>query len=85
MPYLNQYDAAASDFADMFTDRPDYTPYQAVGSDPRVFDPAKALSPLDVKFDWEAVKNSPLIDNVKDMMDDQKEKKEYRLEDQKRK
>lgn len=85
LPYLNQYDAAASDCADMFTGQPDFTPYQAIGSDLRVFDPAKALSPLDVKFDWEAVKNSPLIDDVKDMMDDEKEKKEYRLEGQKRK
>jgi YVTN family beta-propeller protein len=85
LPYLNQYDASASDFADMFTEKPDFTPYQAIGSDLRIFDPAKALSPLDEKFDWEAVKNSPQIDNVKDMMNDEKEKKEYRLEDQKRK
>lgn len=85
LPYLNQYDAAASDFADMFTKKPDFIPYQAIGSDLRIFDPAKALSPLDEKFDWEAVKNSPQIDNVKDMMNDEKEKKEYRMEDQKRK
>ena len=84
VPYLNQYDAAANDFSDLFTDKPDFTPYQAEGSDLRIFDPAKALTPMDVKFDWEAVKNSPLIDNVEDMMKDEKEKKEYRLEDQKR-
>jgi len=84
VPYLNQYDAAANDFSDLFTDQPDFTPYQAEGSDLRIFDPAKALTPMDVKFDWEAVKNSPLIDNVEDMMKDEKEKKEYRLEDQKR-
>jgi len=30
------------------------------------------------------VKNSPLIDDVKDIQTDQKGKKEYRLEDQKR-
>lgn len=85
LPYLNQYDAAASDFADMFTAKPDFTPYQAIGSDLRIFNPAEALTPLDEKFDWEAVKNSPQIDNVKDMMNDEKEKKEYRMEDQKRK
>jgi YVTN family beta-propeller protein len=85
MPYLNQYDAAANDFADMFTGTPDFAPYRAVQVNPAVFDPQKALTPLDEKFDWEALKESPLIDDVKDMPNDQKEKKEYRLEDQKRK
>jgi len=85
LPYLNQYDAAANDFADMFTATPDYTPYNAVPVDSRVFDPKKALTPLDEKFDWKAIKESPLIDDVEDMQEDQKEKPEYRLEDQKRK
>lgn len=85
LPYLNQYDAAANDFADMFTAIPDFTPYRAVQVDPRIFDPQKALTPLDEKFDWDAVKNSPLIDDVEDMQEDQKEKPEYRLEDQKKK
>ena len=85
LPYLNQYDAAANDFSDCFNAIPDFAPYNALGSDLRIFDPVKALSPLDEKFDWQAVKNAPTIDNVKDMMNDQKEKKEYRLEDQKRK
>ncbi len=85
MPYLNQYDAAASDFADMFKSDPDYTPYNAVSVDSRIFNPATALTPLDAKFDWKAVKESPLIDDEKDMKIDQKEKKEYRLENQKRK
>lgn len=85
LPYLNQYDAAANDFADMFTATPDFTPYKATPVDPRIFDPQKALTPLDEKFDWDAVKNSPLIDDVEDMQEDQKELPEYRLEDQKRK
>ncbi len=85
LPYLNQYDAAANDFADFFTATPDYKPYTAVPVDSRIFDPKKALTPLDEKFDWEAVKESPLIDDVEDMQEDQKEKPEYRLEDQKRK
>jgi YVTN family beta-propeller protein len=41
LPYLNQYDAAATDLSDMFTDQPDLTPYEALPSDLRVFDPAK--------------------------------------------
>ncbi len=85
IPYLNQYDAAATDFADLFTEKPDFTPYRATAVDSRIFDPGKALTPLDENFDWKAVNESPLIDDVKDMQDDQKEKPEYRLEDQKRK
>jgi DNA-binding beta-propeller fold protein YncE len=41
MPYLNQYDAAATDLAGMFQNQPDYTPYVALPPDLRVFDPAK--------------------------------------------
>jgi YVTN family beta-propeller protein len=85
MPYLNQYDATANDFADFFKATPDFTPYNAVPVDVRIFDPKKALTPLDENFDWEAVKETPLIDDINDMQDDQKEKPEYRLEDQKRK
>ncbi|HZL10096.1 MAG TPA: beta-propeller fold lactonase family protein [Prolixibacteraceae bacterium] len=85
VPYLNQYDAAATDFADFFTNAPDFTPYNAAPVDARIFDPKKALTPLDENFDWKAVKESPLIDDVNNMQDDQKEKPEYRMEDQKRK
>ena len=41
MPPLNQYDAAATDLSDMFTDKPDFTPYSLVPSDTRIFDPEK--------------------------------------------
>lgn len=85
LPYLNQYDAASNDFADFFTAKPDFTPYNAVQVDPRIFDARKALTPLDEKFDWKAIKESPLIDDVDVMQEDQKEKPEYRLEDQKKK
>jgi hypothetical protein len=45
LPSLNQYDAAATDLSDMFTDQPDFTPYQALPSDTRIFDPAKVHEP----------------------------------------
>jgi hypothetical protein len=45
MPFINQYDAAASDLSDMFTDTPDFTPYTALPSDTRIFDPAKVKGP----------------------------------------
>jgi hypothetical protein len=46
LPPLNQYDAAASDLADSFTDQADFSPYQALPSDPAIFDPTKARDPL---------------------------------------
>ena len=84
LPYLNQYDAGATDLSDMFTGTPDFTPYKALPPDMRIFDPQKALSPLDEKFDWNAFKDSPKLDDPKDMIIDQKEKVEYRTGDQKR-
>jgi YVTN family beta-propeller protein len=84
LPYLNQYDAGATDLSDMFTGEADFTPYNALPPDLRIFDPQKALDPLDENFDWKAVKETPLLDNPADMVIDQKEKPEYRLEDQKK-
>jgi YVTN family beta-propeller protein len=85
LPYLNQYDAGATDLSDMFTGIPDFAPYVALPADIRVFDPQKALTPLDEKFDWNSLKESPKLDDPKDMVKDQKEKPEYRTEDQKKK
>lgn len=79
LPYLNQYDATANDLADMFTDRPDFTPYDAVPPDPRVFDPRKALTPLDEKFDWKGVEESPVMDDPGDMLESRREQNEPRL------
>ena len=47
IPPLNLFDAVASDLSDCFTDQPDFTPYQVLPIDPRLFDPAKAKEPLD--------------------------------------
>ena len=63
VPYLNQYDRGAADLADMFSDRPDFTPYSALPADPRIFDPQKALDPLDEKFNWKALQESPILDD----------------------
>jgi hypothetical protein len=84
LPYLNQYDATATDLSDMFTGFPDFTPYTALPPDLRIFDPQKALSPLDEKFDWKSLKESPELDDPKEMIKDQKEKAEYRTENQKK-
>jgi len=80
LPYLNQYDAGASDLADFFTDTPNFETYIAVPADPRVFEPQKALDPFDENFDWKALDESPVMDNNEDMIRESKEKDEFRLE-----
>lgn len=82
LPYLNQYDAGATDLADFFTDQPDFTPYSALNVDERIFKPQEALDPFDEDFDWKAVEESPELDNVDDMLNESKERDEYRLNDQ---
>ncbi len=79
MPYLNQYDAGATDLSDFFTNTPDFKTYSALPADPRIFDPQKALDPFDENFDWKALEESPVMDNKKDMIRESKEKDEYRL------
>ena len=76
IPYLNQYDFGVSDLGDCFTARPDLRPYNAVQVDPRIFDPRKALSPLNEKFDWEAFRESPGLDDPEDMKRDMTKKKD---------
>lgn len=67
IPYLNQYDAGATNLIDLFTDTPDYTPYNAVAIDKRLFDPQKALDPFDEKFDWKAFAESEELDRTETM------------------
>ncbi|MBN2012785.1 hypothetical protein JW960_25875 [candidate division KSB1 bacterium] len=82
IPYLNQYDAGATDLADCFMDEPDLTPYVAKKVDERIFIPQKALDPLDEKFDWESLNESPELDNPdimqKWMREDDKEREKLR-------
>jgi DNA-binding beta-propeller fold protein YncE len=59
LPYLNQYDAASTDLADFFTAEPDFTPYDALPSDVRIFDPAKVREP---GLDLNARPGAPLDD-----------------------
>jgi len=80
LPYLNQYDAGATDLADLFTEEPDTTPYRALPPDTHIFDPQKALDPFDENFDWSALEESPVIDDPEDMIRESKEQDEFRLE-----
>ena len=84
LPYLNQYDAGANDLADFFTSTPDFNPYNAIAVDHRIFDPQKALDPFDEQFDWQALEESPQMDNMEDMFRESKEQEEFRLEDRER-
>jgi hypothetical protein len=81
-PYLNQYDAGATDLSGFFTDEPDLTPYHALAPDVRVFDPARALDPLDEDFNWEAHSASPEMDDVEVMQAWAAEEDARRAEDQ---
>jgi len=85
LPYLNQYDAGATDLSDFFTDVPNFKPYNALEVNHRIFDPQKALNPLNEKFNWKALEESPKIDNVEDMLRDSKEQDKYRLENREKK
>jgi len=68
IPYLNMYDATANDMSDFFTNEPDFTPYTAFPVDKRVFDPQKALDPMDEKFNWKEMLESPKIDYPADLL-----------------
>jgi sugar lactone lactonase YvrE len=46
----NQFDAAATSLHDMFTDKPDFTPYKHVDVDRRVFRPEETFDPTDPEF-----------------------------------
>jgi DNA-binding beta-propeller fold protein YncE len=63
IPPLNQYDAAATDLSDCFTDIPDVTPYVALPSDLSIFDPDKARDPLDVEGKGQTLPPSEPLDN----------------------
>jgi len=70
---------------DMFTNTPDFTPYNATPADPRVFDPQKALDPFDEKFDWKAFAESGELDRTETMQKRCIEDDEYLREKRQRK
>ncbi|GAB3219549.1 phosphoesterase [Spirosoma arcticum] len=64
--YVNQYDLTASLLQDMFTDKPDFRPYDAVLPDARVFDPQEAMKPYKKQFDWRKIQKGPEMDDRAD-------------------
>ncbi len=89
IPYLNQYDAGATTMHDLFTDKPDFTPFNALPADKQIFEPAKALTPIDEKFDWKAFAQSEELDRTETMQkrrdDDDKELKKKKKRTKKNK
>jgi hypothetical protein len=74
LPYLNQYDAAATDLSDLFTAQPDFTPYDPLPSDVRIFDPTKVR---EQGLDLKARPGAPLDDPAtirREMREDEKER-----------
>jgi YVTN family beta-propeller protein len=66
LPPVNQFDAAANLLSDFFTDQPDYTPYEALPVDRRVFDPSVAMKKFGKGFDWRKVKGGEPMDDEDD-------------------
>ncbi len=79
VPYLNQYDASSNDLADMFSAEPNFTPYKTVPVDKKVFNPEKAMGFFKGEFQWQRIKSSRKMDDIKDMIKDSKEKKSWRI------
>ncbi len=63
VPYVNQYDATATELQDFFTSKPDYTPYKMVFPSKEVFDPQLALKKFHRYDDWRKVIKSGEMDD----------------------
>ncbi len=63
IPYLNQFDATASDLSDCFTSETDPAPYRAIPPDPRIFNPQKALDTYKAEFAWKPAGEGREMDN----------------------
>ncbi|MBL7724373.1 MAG: phosphoesterase [Chitinophagaceae bacterium] len=61
--YVNQYDVTASLLQDFFTDKPDYTPYNFVFPDKRIFDTQKAMQRYNRSIDWKKIQQGPKMDD----------------------
>jgi hypothetical protein len=81
IPFINQYDAMASDLSDMFQPEPDLTPYEALPVDVRIFDPNRALDPFDEAFDWEHLQAFPRMDDPEVLRDWRRQDAERRATD----
>lgn len=63
VPYVNQFDVTGSLLQDFFTPDPDYTPYNMVMHDSRIFDAEKAMKKYGHTIDWRKVSQDVPLDN----------------------
>jgi hypothetical protein len=70
LPFVNQYDACATLLDDFFTPVPDFTPYNFVLPDGRVFDPQKAMNVYDKTIDWRKIQQGPMMDDEEDQREE---------------
>jgi DNA-binding beta-propeller fold protein YncE len=66
IPAVNHYDQTASILDDFFTEKPDFTPYEFVFPDKRIFDADKTMIKYNRKIDWRKIKKTIEMDDVED-------------------
>lgn len=71
---LNQYDFGATDLADCFTDKPDFTPFKAHPVDKRMFDPDFAMKAINEGFSWNEPEDLPELDSPEYILKESKER-----------
>jgi DNA-binding beta-propeller fold protein YncE len=66
IPPVNHFDATGTLLADWFTTTPDFTPYELIKSDLRVFNPDDAMQKYNRTVPWREVKMSSPLDEESD-------------------
>jgi len=66
VPYVNQYDVTASLLNDLFTTKPDLTPYSLEFPDKEVFDWDKAMKKYNKTTDWRKIMQGPSMDDAEE-------------------
>ena len=66
VPYVNQYDATATELQDFFTSVPDYTSYKLVFPSKEVFNPQQALQKFHREGDWKKIVKGEDMDDEDD-------------------
>lgn len=67
VPYVNQYDVTASLLNDWFTPTPDFSPYNLVFPDKKIFETEKAMKKYNHTTDWKKILQGPAMDNSKEI------------------
>jgi DNA-binding beta-propeller fold protein YncE len=66
VPYVNQYDATATELQDFFTSKPEYSTYKLVFPSKEVFDPQLALEKFHRYGDWRKIVKGDDMDDEDD-------------------